>query len=265
MPKLEVLLATMNQEDMSKYYDMNIQTDIVIANQAEDNYYMENNINGNKVKMITTNDKGVGKNRNLAMLYSSKEILLCADDDMRYVDNYEKGIIDAFEQLEDADVIIFSCNITKNGAVIRECKNQIKRVNIFNSMKYGACVIAFRRESITKNNIFFNQLFGGGCLYGAGEDSLFLKDCFNNRLKVYTHSFNIGNCSKDKSSWFTGYNDKYLYDKGAWIQCAFPNMKYIIALYFTYKFKKLCNKNYLEIFKLIKSGMSGYKNMKSFN
>jgi hypothetical protein len=50
MASIEVLVATMSQKDLSKYNEMNIQTDAVFANQDDRYDYLEEVI----VKMIFT-------------------------------------------------------------------------------------------------------------------------------------------------------------------------------------------------------------------
>ncbi|MGV1039051.1 glycosyltransferase family A protein [Clostridium perfringens] len=106
--KVEVLCTTMYQSGLDKYKEMNINTDVIFANQYNNYKYIENYINGNRVRMITTPYRGVGKNRNTALLYSNADILLFSDDDMVYFDNYKDNIIKAFEELPDADIIIFN-------------------------------------------------------------------------------------------------------------------------------------------------------------
>ena len=81
-------------------------------------------------------------------------------------------------------------------------------------MRFGACRMAVRRQALVDNNITFSQCFGGGCEFSSGEDSLFLKSCFDAGLKVYSHSYVLGTCCKDSSTWFVGHNEKYFYDKG---------------------------------------------------
>lgn len=61
MSKLELLIATMNQQDLKKYNEMNIKTDAIFANQADKYDYIEECIDNNKVKMITTKERGVRK------------------------------------------------------------------------------------------------------------------------------------------------------------------------------------------------------------
>ena len=105
-------------------------------------------------------------------------------------------------------------------------------------MRFGTYVIAARRNAIIQHNITFYQYFGGGCMYGSGEDNLFLKACFDAGLKVYSDEFVLGTCCKDESSWFVGCNEKYFYDKGVLMGYLFPRTKYLMTLYFALRCKK---------------------------
>ena len=75
-------------------------------------------------------------------------------------------------------------------------------------------------------------------MYGAGEDSLFLKSCFDHGLRVYGSNVVLGACAKDISSWFQGCNEKYFYDKGALIGIMFPRLHHVLAVYFSLRFKR---------------------------
>ena len=74
MSKLTVLVTTMHQTDAALYKRMNLQTDAVIANQASDNWERTEQIDGNMVKVVTTDTRGLSKNRNIAL---SREKILC--------------------------------------------------------------------------------------------------------------------------------------------------------------------------------------------
>ena len=178
MSKFEILCVTMHQHDFSKINEMNIHSSIVFANQADSTSYVEEEYEGHKLKMITTSTRGVGNNRNLSLVYASADICLLSDDDMNYVDNYEEIILNAFEKLPNADVIIFNIESTDKAGVRQP--NQITRVAKFHRWSrnsYGGPRIAFRLKSIQNKNIWFTQLFGGGAKYSHGEDTMFINDC----------------------------------------------------------------------------------------
>ena len=114
MLTFEVLCATMHQNDFSILKEMNIQSDVVYANQCDHTSYQEMNFDGHIAKMISTQTRGVGKNRNLALTYASADICLFADDDVVYNDGYQKTICDFYEQHPDADVVIFNFVTSRN-------------------------------------------------------------------------------------------------------------------------------------------------------
>ena len=99
---IEVVVATMHQDDFSKYSEMNLQTDAVFANQTKNNNKKSGTIGDKTVKMISTDTRGVGINRNIGLMNAQADILLIADDDMKYVDDYEQIVQRAFREVPDA-------------------------------------------------------------------------------------------------------------------------------------------------------------------
>ncbi len=258
MKRLSVLCTTMHQKDFCKYREMKIASDVVFANQCDRDEVVETEIDGNRVRMISTSTIGVGKNRNISLLAADTEIVLFVDDDMVYYDGYAEGVLKAFEELPQADLITFSIDFTKNGKVFGGRHNPIKRRRKFNCLRYGACVLAARLDSLKRVNASFTTLFGGGCIYGSGEDSMFIVECINKGLKLYSHSFTLGACSKDGSTWFTGFNEKFFYDKGAWLAATFPKAGIWMRHYFAMRFRKKTELSYRQCCRLIKSGQRGF-------
>ena len=130
MKKLQVLVATMHQKDLSLVEKMNIRCDAVIANQADKNEILTED----NVTMITTKTRGVGLNRNIALLAADAEILLFADDDVMYHDDMTEKVVAAFAENPQADVIIFGMNITRNGQITERRTLRNKRLLVWNSM-----------------------------------------------------------------------------------------------------------------------------------
>ena len=67
MSRVQVLMVTMNRKDFSLINKLNIRCDAVIANQADTEAVWEMSTAEQKVKMVTTKTRGVGKNRNVAL------------------------------------------------------------------------------------------------------------------------------------------------------------------------------------------------------
>lgn len=237
--RVELLVATMHQTDFSKVEEMNIRSDAVFANQADRQEYREAVIDGYRIRMVTTDQRGVGRNRNLALLYAEAEYVLFADDDMVYADDYAEQIVRAFEELPQADIILFTLAFTKNGQIFDRTSHPLRKIPYLKSWKYGTCVIAARREKLERANIWFHLQFGGGCKYTAGEDSLFLRDCYSKGLTVYTHPYTLGFCKKDSSTCFSGFTEKYFLDKGCWLSLALPKTCRLAVLPLAYKWRNL--------------------------
>lgn len=266
MSKLEVLCATMNQTDFSKVEQMNIQTDVVFANQSADTRYEEITVGENHAKMITTKTRGVGTNRNLALLYSSGEYLLFADDDMTYVDGYASVIEDAFRKIPKADCIIF--NIETVGAEMPRRKNRkIKRVRWYNALNYGAARIAVRKTSVSRDGVMFNRNFGGGTPFSCGEDTLYIVAMLKKKHKLYAYPYTIATVDQSTSTWFKGYDKKFYYDKGvlfATISRFWARFLCLQSLIRHADYKK-SGLTFFEAYGLMKKGIKNQKEMIPFS
>ena len=261
MSCVEVLVACMHQEDDSLYREMNLQTDAILANQCDAYFYKEyTQPDGNRVKLISTADRGVGRNRNKALMHASGQYLLFSDQDMIYVDGYERLVIDAFAQRPDADLIIFNLEYLNRFTQGRKEYTKFRRLHIWNCMRYGTARVAMRKSAVDKACLSFSVLYGGGAKYGSGEDSLFIRDAFRKGLKTYYCPSIIAKVKQEESSWFRGYTDKYFIDKGILIANAFPKMKSMLVYYFAYRMRNASEEyGFSQICKLMKHGFEEFK------
>lgn len=210
---VQVLVATMNQTDYSLLDKMNIETSAIVCNQCGKNDMTEFLRGGETVRWLSFNEKGVGLNRNNALMRANAEICLFADDDMVYVDGYADIVTKAFEQIQDADVIVF--NLIEK-VPTRYVIPKICRVNRLNYLRYGTARVAVRLSSVKINGIYFNQCFGGGTEHCHGEDNLFLTACLDKGLRIYAYPAYIAELTEEReSTWNTGADEKYLKDQGA--------------------------------------------------
>ncbi|MBR2320405.1 MAG: glycosyltransferase [Clostridia bacterium] len=259
--KLQVLAVTMHREDLSIAEQMNIRCDALVANQADREETIIRDTDHGRWRMITTTTRGVGRNRNIALEAADGDVLLLADDDVTYRDDMPDQVRQAFADYPQADVLIFGLDMVRDGQVFETRSEPVQRIRIWNAMRYGTCRIAIRREALERTGIRFHESFGGGCPFSAGEDSLFVKSCLDHGLRMYAHPYVLGSCCKDQSSWFTGYNDKYFYDKGVLVRRLFPYTAYLMALYFAVRFKRETNVGVWRRLRLVYAGIRGGKRM----
>lgn len=264
MSQLEILLATIHRKDYTFLSSMNIQTDIVVANQANENSINFISSKNGTVKLITTTTRGVGKNRNIALTFSSAPFVLFSDDDIFYVNNYEQIIVDAFRKIPEADILIFECSEKGCSRAENRKIKKISKVHLWNFSRYGTYRIAMRRSSWVRKNIYFSERFGGGAMYGSGEDTLFLRQCLKQHLKIFTYPACIAEVDQSASTWFDGYNEKFFFDKGALLKAAFPIAHHILMWYFLIKFKRFSKLSYFQCIQLMKDGTAAEKNSRGY-
>ena len=258
--KIQVLVAAMNQNDHSLVEKMNISTDAIIGNQCDYNSVECFEHNGNRIQYLNFNERGGGLNRNNALMRADGDILVFADDDEVFVDNYVELIEKAYKEIPHADAIIFNITTIGDDCGRRNVEN-IKQINIFNALNYGAARLTVKNVAIKSNNITFYRQFGGGTPYSCGEDTLFITDMLKKHMRVYVYPVVIASVNQSTSTWFNGYNEKYFYDKGALFAAIFKRFGHLLCCLVLLKNKKLflgSDINYEKALLLAKAGAKGY-------
>ena len=109
---------------------------------------------------------------------------------MRYVDNLEEIVLREFDTHPDANVFVF--NLETDGDRKQKKYDQTRKCGKFERMPWGGCRIAVRLNSVRKANVWFTTLFGGGCIFPSGEDSMWLLDAKRKGLTFYVSKETIG-------------------------------------------------------------------------
>lgn len=260
MPRFEILCVTMHQNDFSKIKEMNIHSDVVFANQCDHTSYEEIEFDGHIAKMISTSTRGVGINRNLSLSYADGDICLLADDDVVYRDDVEELVLSEFAAHQDADVFIFNIDTTDPNRKQKKY-DRTRKCRRFERMPWGGVRIAFRLTSAKKANLWFTTLFGGGCIFPSGEDSMWLADAKKKGLTFYVSKETIGTVSFERSTWFSGADEKYFYGKGAFYAALHNRSFWLWTLYFTARTKNSTSLSTKQVISLMVSGRNGYRQM----
>ena len=223
MRSYQLLVSTMNQSDFRIVERMNIHSDALIINQTDHFGYDVKHINGYEIQMLSFAERGVGLSRNSAMMRSDAEIIEFADDDMVFENNHRELVVAEFDKHPKADAILFSIHSMNPQRPLLDI-SKFCRVGRRKALKYGCARLAVRRERVIYNNLSFSLLFGGGCKYGSGEDTVFLQDMLKEGLKIYQSPVLVAQVRQEDSSWFKGYTEKYFFDKGALFAAALPKL-----------------------------------------
>lgn len=257
--RLQLLVSTMNQTDFGLLEKMNICSDAIVINQCDRLEQKQFTYNGNWIEWYSFPDRGIGKSRNNALMRASGDILVFADDDVTYKDGYSDIIISEFERLPKADIIIFnvpSINWKRPEYLI---KNR-HRIHFFNCLRYGTFRIAVRGDVLRRKHLFFSQLFGGGCKYGSGEDSIFLMDCIRHGMRMYASPQEIGTVSHAESSWFFGYTEKFFFDKGALFAGLSEHFPYILSLQFCLRHRDMTKDvSLIKAYRAMRKGIDDFR------
>jgi len=217
---LEVLISCMNKQDMRIAEQTGIQTDVLIINQCPqaeltDDVSLDCNAlevqNGSRgtIRMIRTNTRGLSKSRNLAIQHTVGDLCLLCDDDEQLDLSYEDTILKAYEALPDADIICF--RISNQPSRLTQ---KMQRLTKWTAMRIASWQISFRRESILKSGIRFDEDMGAGTGNGGGEEVKFLRDCIKAGLKAYYVPKSIGTVAQTDSTWFRGFDRDFFYKRG---------------------------------------------------
>lgn len=257
MSKVQVLIATMNQEDYSLLSKMNIQTDALVGNQTK-KYSVEHfKWNDCDISFFNTAERGVGLNRNNTLMRATGDYCLFADDDMVYYDNYEQLIVEEFNKHPDADILIFNVDepFKKRYVINTEFK-----VGWFNFMRFGTVRIAAKREALHINGIHYNLSFGGGARFQDGDDTLFLADCVRKGLNIIAVPISIARLTEEReSTWFNGIDDKYFMDKGVLFWAISHKWYKFLCLQDSIRHKRKYKMSWKKTYKLMVMGVKSIK------
>ncbi len=248
--KIQTLVVTTNQCDHNLPARMNIQTDALIGNQCGREEITEFKYNGNRMRYISTATRGVGVNRNQVLLRAEGDVCVLADDDMTFLPGYETVVREWFEKLPDADMLIFNLE----GGKKRYKHTKVSKINRFNYGKFGAARLAFRLRSMRFGGVMFHTMFGGGSEFSCGEDTLFLRDCLKKGLRIYGVPATLARIEDGDSTWFQGYTDKYLRDKGALYSVMSRRWRMLLCLQDAIRFSKKYNRSWIQAYRLMNQG-----------
>ena len=258
---LEILISTTKKNNLDfieniffENYQHNFP--IIIVNQAG----KIKDSNNKNIRIINTDSKGLSKSRNMAIKCSSKKFCLLADDDIIYKNGFYKTIEDSFEENLDADIITFMM-VDENGKHFKKYSENVKH-NYKSIREVNSVVIAFKRESIIKNNIQFDSLFGLGATFETGEEYLFLRNCIEKDLNVLfcpkiilEHKF--------ISSGKLAFRDKNIFARAAIFYKFYGYLSYLKLMHHIYLLKKKNMIGWRQVYSKFLVGLDGIKKFKS--
>lgn len=244
--KIEVLLAIMNCTNEKEY------TKIITSNNINGEVFSANQVQSQGIKLIngarriiSYKEIGASQNRNRLLENALGDICIFSDNDTVLVNNYESIIEEAYKKRKDADVIIFYAeNLNKRREKNKKIGN--RKINKINLLKIRTNEITIRKEAIEKikhKNIKFDINFGPGGIFSKGEENIFISDLLDAGMKIYSVNKKISSSKNEDSTWFSGFNEKFMYDQGAVFYRIYKKyykfmiLQYIVRKYHLYRGK----------------------------
>ncbi len=208
--KLEVLLSCMHQQDDTLVRRSGLTGDVVMVNQCDREEYREYPTSNGKNRMFSTTQRGLTRSRNFAICQAKADVCLLCDDDEVFVPDYESAILGAYESLPKADVIIFK--MVNRPASFSDKPQRLRFPGI---MKVSSWQISFRRDSLLRSGVRFDELLGAGTGNGAEEELKFLLDCQKAGLAIFYVPVPIASVAQEESTWFSGFDRAFFENRGA--------------------------------------------------
>lgn len=214
MNKLSIIVSTINNNISRIHQSIFTQENVTIINQIPKKF--NNNKQSKiheKVKWIDFDQKGLSKSRNLALeLCDTNYVYLC-DDDVELVNNFHLIISNSINKYPDVDVFAF--NVKGKNNFFKKKYTKEFNINLLNSMKLSSVQLVYKMDFIKRFQIRFDEDFGAGSIYKMGEENIFLTDCIKKGASIRYIPETIALVTLGNSSWFTGFNEKYFFDRGA--------------------------------------------------
>ena len=234
---LEVLISAMHQTDMSLAEKTCCKTDVLIINQTEHDGYEELLKDGHKIRMISTNQRGIAKSRNMALMHATGDICLLCDDDEILEDGYENIILSAYERHPQADIIAFNYRDLNPRMAHKDIKAE-KRSSLWHT--FSTHSLSFRRESVLKRGVWFDNRIGPGSgILSAGEETAWQNLAIKKELVRWEVPIQIASVAQETSTWFEGFNENFFYDKGANLKINHPILCYFLQFYYVIRLRKV--------------------------
>ncbi len=236
---VQLLISCVDKNIPELLEKLHLDSPAVIVNQCDHEDEEHIAYKGHSVDVYHKHERGVGRSRNMALSKADKDICLFGDEDIVYMEGYETLIENEFSLHPEADGILFQVEVTPERKTYQN--DTYGKVSLLNCGRYPAYSMAFRTDKLHNTGVKFSLLFGGGAPYSNGEDSLFIRNLIKAGMNIYKSPVKIGEEIPRPSTWFTGYHEKFFFDRGVLYPFLYGWMAPIWGFRFVFtKRKEIC-------------------------
>lgn len=248
--RFQILISTMN----NSFHDrgISIEPHYLVINQITNNNSPIKND-----KTLNLFNSGLSVSRNYALEKSKADICMISDDDLTYLPNIEKNIVQVFNTYPDVDIITFKISNADGSDFKNNYAKKPFYHNMRSLMRVSSVEIVLRRHLI-EQGLRFDEDFGLGSDRPTGEEIIFLTDALKKGNKILYYPLSIV-CHPTETSG-SNYQVKNLAKaKGAMFYRVFSWKSYFLCLLFSLKHYKKTPYSFLIFYKELLTGIQTYK------
>ncbi len=173
---LNLAIVTHKEDGIKRVVDMNLPhvggVRYIVSWQSSEGVKLPEALYREDMEIIRTDSKGVARNRNNAVSRCKADIILHADDDLRYTPEQLLSVIATFEQHPEVDLAAFRYDGESNLIFPKEECDLTELPK--GGFSYTNFTLAVRRSAIL-GKVYFDTRLGIGAEYtGCGEEDFYL-------------------------------------------------------------------------------------------
>ena len=178
-------------------------------------------------------ERGLSRNRNRSMVASKGDICLVTDDDIRFKPDAFNAVIQSFIELPDADIVTYKTEFP-DGTRYKKYKTRISKHTKRSSMRVSSFEIAYKRDSIHKMELRWDEHFGlGGNPYTNHMENIFMVDALEKGLMAYLYPKTLVIHPFINSGF--NYSDHMVFSKGAAFYRMFGHISFVLNIIYALK------------------------------
>lgn len=184
--KLQVLICTHRADGLARVANMALpampQVEYIVCCQSRPLPVPHELADRDDIRVSFFEGTGLSNNRNNALGLATADYVLFGDDDLMYLREGLRAVIDVFDEDPDLGIACFKQHTSDRRDYPDE--RMPLRVNAFKPYYAYSSEMAFRREHIERHGLRFSPLAGINAPFlGSGEEDLFLHHALNSGLK----------------------------------------------------------------------------------
>ncbi len=185
-----------------------------IVNEDKNDFYKNEykKLFSDDIKVIQQNNKGLSRNRNNALRNSTSKLIYLADDDIVFLPDFYKTVIEAIQKYPSTDIYTFKLE-SENEQPYKNYRRHDFTHNVYSARKVSSAEMILKKQWWNQSNLLFDEQFGLGSTYKTGEEYIFLSEANRKKASIqFVDQFIAKHPAQSSGNSFTG---ELIFAKGA--------------------------------------------------